>query len=90
MQGQNQFFDDLAKVTTGAMGTLAGMGRELEQQFRDKLRDWVGGDLVTREEFDAVREMAAAARAEVEALKAELAAMRASAAPAQPATDPIA
>lgn len=80
MQSQNNFFDDLAKVTTGAMGTLAGMGREFEAQMREKVREWTGGmDMVTREEFEAVKEMAANARAEVEQLRAEMQAMRAGA-----------
>lgn len=76
MQGQNQFFDDLAKVTTGAMGTIAGMGREVEGQLKEKFREWMGGlDMISREEFEAVREMAVNARAEVDGLKAELAQM---------------
>ena len=82
MQSQNNFFDDLAKVTTGAMGTLAGMSRELEAQFRDKMREWMGGmDLVSRDEFEAVKEMAATARAEVDKLRAEIAAMKGGAVP---------
>lgn len=85
MQSQNNFFDDLAKVTTGAMGTLAGMSRELEAQLREKFREWQGGvDMVTREEFEAVKEMAANARAEVETLRAEIAAMKGGAVPPTP------
>lgn len=77
MQSQNPFFDDLAKMTTGAMGTLAGMGREMEGQLKEKFREWMGGmDMVSREEFEAVKAMAQNARAEVEALKAEMAAGR--------------
>lgn len=77
MQNQNQFFDDLARMTTGAMGTFAGMTRELEGQLREKVREWVGGEgFVTRDEFEAVRAMAANARAEVDSLKAEIAAMK--------------
>ncbi|SFS12063.1 accessory factor UbiK family protein [Sphingomonas jatrophae] len=73
MQTENRFFDDLAKVLNGAAGTLAGMGREAESTMRARAREWVGGlDLVSREEFDAVKAMAATARDEVEALRARL------------------
>ncbi len=73
MQSENRFFDDLAKLVNGAAGTVAGMGREFESNAREKAKQWVGGvDFVSREEFDAVKAMAAAAREEVELLKARL------------------
>ena len=73
MQSENRFFDDLSKVINGAAGTLAGMGREFESNAREKAREWMAGmDFVSREEFEAVKEMAAAAREEAEALKARL------------------
>jgi BMFP domain-containing protein YqiC len=73
MQSQNRFFDDLAKVINGAVGTLAGVGREAESSARERAREWIGGlDFVARDEFDAVKDMAAKARAEVEVLKARL------------------
>lgn len=73
MQSQNRFFDDLAKVINGAAGTLAGVGREAESSTRERVREWIGGlDFVARDEFDAVKDMAAKARAEVDALKARL------------------
>jgi len=76
MQSENRFFDDLSKVINGAAGTLAGMGRELESNTREKAREWmVGMDFVSREEFEAVKEMAATAREEVEQLKARLEAL---------------
>lgn len=76
MQTENRFFDDLAKMMNGAAGTLAGMGREAEGQFREKAREWIGGQgFVSRDEFEAVKQMAATAREEVEALKARLAAL---------------
>lgn len=78
MQSEHRFFDDLGKVINGAAGTLAGMGRELEGNAREKARQWMGGmDFVSREEFDAVKAMAATAREEVEALKARLDALEA-------------
>lgn len=73
MQSEHRFFDDLGKVINGAAGTLAGMGREFESNAREKAKQWVAGmDFVSREEFDAVKAMAAAAREEVELLKARL------------------
>ena len=78
MQSQNRFFDDLSKMATGAMGTLAGMRREMETAMRQRMEEFIGGlDLVKREEFDAVKEMAARARAENEELKARIAALEA-------------
>ncbi len=70
MQSQNKFFDDLAKVLNGLAGTMAGVGREAEAGARERAKEWFGGmDFVSREEFDAVKDMAAKARAEADALK---------------------
>ena len=78
MQSQNKLFEDLAKMINGAAGTFAGMGREAEGSMRDKMREWVGGlDMVSREEFDAVKAMAAAARDDNEALTKRIAALEA-------------
>ncbi|QDZ06739.1 accessory factor UbiK family protein [Sphingomonas panacisoli] len=73
MQSENRLFDDVVKFVNGAAGTLAGMGREAEAATRERAREWIGGlDFVSREEFEAVKAMAAAARDENEALKARL------------------
>ena len=73
MQSENRFFDDFAKLLNGAAGTLAGMGREAESSFRERMREWVGGmDMVSREEFEAVKAMAVAAREECAVLQARL------------------
>ncbi len=73
MQSENRLFDDLAKMFNGAAGTIAGMGREAESGARSRAREWIGGlDFVSRDEFEAVKAMAAAARDEVDALKARL------------------
>jgi len=73
MQTENKFFEDFAKIMNGAAGTLAGMGREAEAGMRERMKGWLGGlDFVSREEFEAVKAMAAAARDEAEALKARL------------------
>ena len=73
MQSENRIFDDFVKVLNGAAGTVAGMTREAESNFRDRMREWMGsGDLVSREEFEAVKAIAVAAREESLALKARL------------------
>jgi len=78
MQSENRLFDDFVKMMNGAAGTLAGMGREAEASFKERVKEWVGGlDMVSREEFDAVKTMAAAARDEAEALKARIDAIEA-------------
>ena len=69
MQSQNRFFDDMARVAAGAMGALSGVRGEIEVRFRDQLeRILAGMDLVSREEFEAVKAMAAKAREEQEIL----------------------
>jgi BMFP domain-containing protein YqiC len=83
MQSENRLFDDFVKVMNGAAGTIAGMGREAESAFRDRMRDWVGGlDMVSREEFEAMKAIAIAAREESAALKRRVEALEAAAAAA--------
>ena len=78
MQSQNRLLDDLAKVLNGAAGTFAGMGREAEAGLRERAREWIGGlDLVNRDEFEAVKAMAVAARDENDRLRARLDALEA-------------
>ena len=78
MQSENRMFDDFLKVLNGAAGTFAGVGREAQSGVRERAREWLGGlDFVSREEFDAVKSMAAAARDENDALKARLDALEA-------------
>ena len=70
MQSQNRFFDDMARVAAGAMGALSGVRGEIEARFRDQFeRILAGMDLVSREEFEAVKAMAAKAREEQELLR---------------------
>ena len=81
MQSENRLFDDFVKVLNGAAGTVAGMTREAESSFRERMREWVGGiDMVGRDEFEAVKAIAVAAREENQVLKARLDALEASAA----------
>ncbi len=78
MQTQNRLLDDLARVATSALGVAAGMRSEIEARLRDQFeRVLAGMDLVGREEFDAVKAMAAKARSEQEDLAARLAALEA-------------
>jgi BMFP domain-containing protein YqiC len=73
MQSEKRIFDDIAKVLNGVAGTVAGMGREAEAAFKERSREWAGGgDFVSREEFDAVKQMAANARAEADKLAARV------------------
>ena len=76
MATPNRFFEDAARVAGGAIGTLSGVKRELENLVRHQLdRLLAGMDFVTREEFDAVKEMAANARKENDRLEARIAAL---------------
>ena len=78
MQTDNRLFDDFVKFVNGAAGTVAGMARETEASARERAREWIGGlDFVSREEFDAVKAMAVAARDENDALNARIAALEA-------------
>jgi BMFP domain-containing protein YqiC len=80
MQSENRMLDDFVKMVNGFAGTMAGMGREAESSMREKAREWMAGaDFVGRDEFEAVKAMAAAARDENEALKARIVALEAKA-----------
>jgi BMFP domain-containing protein YqiC len=76
MQSENRIFDDISRLINGAAGTVAGMSREFESNARERAREWIGGlDFVSREEFEAVKAMAAQAREQVAALEARIAAL---------------
>ena len=78
MQTRNRILDDLARLAGGAAGTLAGVKEEAEALVRQRMEKLLTGmDLVAREEFEAVRDMAAKARAEQEKLEARVAALEA-------------
>lgn len=73
MQSQKPFFDDLARVASGAMGALSGLRAEMEAMVRQQMeRVTTSLDLVPREEFEAVRAMAIKARTEQESLEARV------------------
>ncbi|MFN0113347.1 MAG: accessory factor UbiK family protein [Paracoccaceae bacterium] len=73
MPTSSRFFDDVSKLMTGAMGVAQGARTEAETAMKGWIDRWLADrDFVTREEFDAVRAMAEAARAENDALKRRL------------------
>jgi BMFP domain-containing protein YqiC len=83
---RRRMMDDIAKLSTAAAGLVQGAGREAETLFRQRLERLLDRmDLVTREEFEAVKAMAAKAREENEALAERLARLEQGAAPARPA-----
>lgn len=69
MQGRNRFLDDISQLMTNAAGVAQGVKGEAETAVRQKIERLLNDmDLVTREEFEAVRAMAVKAREENEAL----------------------
>jgi BMFP domain-containing protein YqiC len=69
MQSENPRIADFVKLLNSAAGTFAGMGREAREGARERFKEAFGGmDFVSREEFDAVKDMAARAREENAAL----------------------
>jgi BMFP domain-containing protein YqiC len=77
-QGPNRLFDEFAKLMTDAAGAAQGLRREAETAFRSQAERFMSEmDVVRRDELDAVREMAAKARAENEALKQRIDALEA-------------
>ena len=73
MQTTNRFLDDLAKVANGAVSTMSGIKGEIEALIRQRMDSIVADmDLVPRDEFDAVKAMAAKARTEQEKLEKRL------------------
>lgn len=73
MQKDSKLFDDMARMMSGAAGTLFDAKRELEQQIAAQIEKFLlKMNFVSREEFEVVRDMARMAREENEALKARL------------------
>ena len=78
MAPRGRIFDEMAKLMTDAAGVAQGVRREAETAVKTQAERLLSSmDVVSREEFEAVREMAAAARDENEALKTRLAALEA-------------
>ena len=83
MQSENKFFDDLSKVASSAMGVVSGVRDEAENALKARMARLLADmDLVTREEFEVVKEMAVKAREENAALRAELESLKRPAKPA--------
>jgi BMFP domain-containing protein YqiC len=77
-QTSSRFFDDLSRLMTDAAGLADGARREAQTFAKSQLERMMGGmDLVSREEFEAVRDMASRAREENERLAARIAALEA-------------
>ena len=78
MQSENPLIADFVKLANAAAGTFAGMTREAREAGRERLKGALGGlDFVSREEFDAVKDMASLAREKVEILEAKVAVLEA-------------
>ncbi|MEX2615408.1 MAG: accessory factor UbiK family protein [Alphaproteobacteria bacterium] len=76
MQAENRFLDDLARVANGAIGALSGVRTEIEAMVKQRVERLLADmDLVTRDEFDAVKAVAAKARSEQETLESRVAAL---------------
>ena len=81
MTANNRFFDDLSKLMTNAMGVAQGAKDEAQTAFNGWIDRWLADrDFVTREEFEAVREMAIKARTENAELRAMIETLRGEAA----------
>ncbi len=78
MQSRGKIFEDISQLMTNAMGVAQGAREEAETAMKSWMDRWLADrDLVTREEFEAVRAMARKAREENEALKARIEALEA-------------
>ena len=76
MQSENPLIADFVKLANSAAGTLAGMTREAREGARERMKEALGGlDFVSREEFDAVKDMASRAREENAKLETRIAAL---------------
>jgi BMFP domain-containing protein YqiC len=77
-QTSNRLFDEMARLMGDAASVAQGVKREAETVFRTQMERIVADlDLVKREEFDVVREMASQARTENESLKKRVAELEA-------------
>lgn len=76
MQSENPLIADFVKLANAAAGTFAGMTREARDGARERMKEALGGlDFVSREEFDAVKDMASRAREDCVKLEARIAAL---------------
>jgi len=81
-QTRNRIFDEFSKLMTDAAGLAEGARREVETLVRSQMERFMSSmDLVSRDEFEAAREMAVRARAENEKLEARITALESKLAP---------
>ena len=86
-QTTNRLLDEVARLMNDAAGVAQGIRREIDTLFKSQAERWLRDlDLVKREEFEAVKDMARLAREENEALKARIAALEAKLAAGSPAS----
>ncbi|PHS75589.1 MAG: pyrroline-5-carboxylate reductase [Robiginitomaculum sp.] len=77
MQTKSPAFDDLANLMTNAFGAVKGVGDEVKAAGRARAESFIADmDLVSRDEFETVKMMAASAQAEIATLKAEIAKLK--------------
>src|ERR1700686_4596576 len=90
VQTTNRFFDEVARLMNDAAGVAQGVRREFETLFRNQTERFLRAlDVVKREEFEAVKDMARLAREENEALKARIAALESRLANPAPGSRPV-
>ncbi|OEJ67096.1 accessory factor UbiK family protein [Magnetovibrio blakemorei] len=78
MQTKNRILDDMAKVASGAVSAVTGLKGDADGMLRRHVEKLLGDmNLVTREEFDAVKAMAVKARTEQDKLNARIEALEA-------------
>jgi len=78
MQTENKILDDLARFASGAAGSLGDLKTEIEARAKEAVEALATRmDLVTREEFDAVKALAAEARGQADKLEARVAELEA-------------
>jgi BMFP domain-containing protein YqiC len=88
-QTSNRFFDEVARLMNDAAGVAQGIKREVDTMFKTQAEKWLRDlDLVKREEFEAVKDMARLAREENEVLRTRLAALEARLAGGGPSASP--
>ncbi|MEL7029244.1 MAG: accessory factor UbiK family protein [Pseudomonadota bacterium] len=77
MQTRNPFLDQIGRLMTDAAGAAQGVREEVDTLVRRQVERFIADmDLVSREEFDVAKELAAVARSDAEALRAEVAELR--------------
>jgi len=88
-QTSNRFFDEVARLMNDAAGVAQGVKREVDTMFKTQAEKWLRDlDLVKREEFEAVKDMARLAREENEVLRTRIAALEAKLGTGGPSASP--